>query len=1171
MYISELDLHGFKSFAYKTKVRFDSGITAIVGPNGCGKSNIVDALRWVLGEQRPSLLRSAAMSNVIFNGTARKKPLGLAEVSLSLINNRGILPVEYSEVTITRRLYRSGESEYLLNNTPCRLKDIMDLFMDTGMGADAYSVIELKMVEEILNDRNNDRRKLFEEAAGVTRYKEKRKQTLRKLDETLLDLQRIEDILVEVRKKTRSLELQAEKAEKANRLRSELEKLDKAWNRQEWQRINGELGPLSERIGQAEKEKAEIAASLESLEVREEELRKGLTEKERIEAELRKRTGHLTNTIRELESGLKITAEKIAGEEKMIRQSEEDIRQAKSDLEELKILRDSGQERLVQFRREMENSEKNLKESREQFSSVQQEYNRIRNRIRELETAIAAATREMRSLQESRIRLESRLENTEEERNRLRLDMDRLQKEIGALEAEREIIAVEMDELRRVQDEKRRELEHAQQRLRQLDADREKAREELRSARSERDALQSEIRLLRELSESREFFPAGVSWLMEHHSGEFRRLELVGSVLHTDEAHAAALDTALGETINYLIVADMEEARKGARLLRQEKKGRVTFIPLAELKESYPVEPDSILEKVRVEEACRPVAQLLLGSVLFAEDLDEAGRLLQKGGTSAVTRSGEKLTTHHFLKSGGESGQTGARLGLKDKIEKLEARLQQTEQTLQERDEALLQLERQMEQLDLERMRREFDEFRGKIHKTERELGAIESNEKLYRKNLQETELRLASLSESEEAAAEELQTLDPKREELQQKIGTLEKEHLELGQNLQRLEEEMAIAQNRYNDAQLLHQDLKNKTENLEKEIRTADAGMTSLQNRLSTREEMTHRGRERIGAWQRSIAEMEEEIEVRKEQKSSLEEELAAAEEGTSLQRGRIREADEELRNLRRKKEINLELVHHLSMAREKLQLQVTSLSDHIWETYGILMKQIEEELPEEMEGEEARRRIASLRQQLTQLGEVNSLAIEEFREEKERLEFLERQVQDLREAEVQLRETIQEINETATERFNTTFEQIRKNFISVFHTLFEEDDHCDLLIEQNVEDPLDAKIEIIAKPRGKRPSTINQLSGGEKTLTAIALLFAIYLVKPSPFCVLDEVDAPLDDANIERFGNMIRSFSQQTQFIIITHNKKTMSKAEMMYGVTMPETGVSRLVGVKLDEVA
>ncbi|MDX1639600.1 MAG: chromosome segregation protein SMC, partial [Balneolaceae bacterium] len=386
----------------------------------------------------------------------------------------------------------------------------------------------------------------------------------------------------------------------------------------------------------------------------------------------------------------------------------------------------------------------------------------------------------------------------------------------------------------------------------------------------------------------------------------------------------------------------------------------------------------------------------------------------------------------------------------------------------------------------------------------------------------------------------------------------------------LEELEEERSIAQSRYNDAQLQHQDLKNKVENHEREIRRAEEGIKSLKQRLRHRSERKEEAKSRIAEYSFRIDELEDELSTARERKKEADQKLTEAEQANARQRGRINEIEKDLKELRRQKEVNMELVHHLDKAQEKFEMQSENVSDHIWETYGILMDQIDEKLPDDKEPEEVKERISWLRQKLNQIGEVNPLAIEEFEEEKERLDFYEEQIADLQKAEKELRETIEEINKKATERFNETFEEIRSNFKDVFHTLFNDDDFCDLVIEEDVEDPLEAKIEIKANPRGKRPSSINQLSGGEKTLTAIALLFSIYLVKPSPFCVLDEVDAPLDDANIERFADMIRRFSEETQFIIITHNKKTMSKAEMMYGVTMPETGISRLVGVQMDEI-
>ncbi len=1170
MYISELELHGFKSFAHKTHVKFDDGITAIVGPNGCGKSNIVDALRWVLGEQRPTLLRSSSMSNVIFNGTAKKKALGMADVSLTFVNDKGILPVEYSELTITRRLYRSGDSEYLINNTPCRLKDIMELFMDTGMSSDAYSVIELKMVEEILNDRNNDRRRLFEEAAGVTRYKEKRKQTLRKLDETLKNLQRLEDILVEIRKKVRSLEIQAGKAAKAKAYKHELEHLDKAYTLHEYNTINQELEPLQTRILNSEKEKKEISERLSELEATEEKARTRLLEKEKIEADANRRVSQLHSSIREMETSLTILKEKITNEEGVIRQYQSDIEQSEIDIKELEELKESHKKTLENLSDEKEKSEQSLNKSKDTFSDVQQKYAKIRHELYELEIAISDANQKLTALQSSRIKLESKLESSEDDRLRIVKDIENFEDEILNSKGELSLIKEKADAVYSDIEKQEQLLEKAIEKRNELQKNQESLRENIRSLKSEKDAVQSEISLLQSIAESNEAMPGSVAYLLEHHSGEFNLLKPVGEILQTSEEYTAALDTALGDAVNYVVTDTLESAKRASQILKENEKGRATFIPVQALQSAQNQLPGSILEHVWHDDDYRNMARLLLGSILIAEDLDEASAMLKKEGEAAVTRDGDLITSNHILKSGSRNKQAGIRLGLKDKLEKLSARETELNTTIEHRETELEEVKKELQSLNVDAIRQTIKEMQKTARTHEQEMSRYQSGIQVYEKNIADLKNRKEALAGNLDVAAEELEELQPKQKEFQQKISELSKEQQNKKDILQRLEEERAIAQNRYNDARLKHQDLKNKAENLERDILRAENGVASIKTRLETRKKLKTESREKIESYSEQIGQTDIRLEETRIKKITADEKLEKAEKESSLQRGQINEIEKELKELRKKKEVNLELVHHLTMAREKFEMQAQGLADHIWETYGVLMDQLSEELPEDMEPDDAKVKITSLRQKLQRIGDVNPLAIEEFGEEKERLDFYEGQIEDLQKAEKEMRETIREINLTATQRFNETFEKIRQNFKTVFSTLFHEDDFCDLLIEENADDPLESKIEIKANPRGKRPSGINQLSGGEKTLTAIALLFAIYLVKPSPFCVLDEVDAPLDDANIERFSQMLRTFSQDTQFIIITHNKKTMSKAEMMYGVTMPETGVSRLVGVKLDEV-
>ncbi len=1171
MYISELNLQGFKSFAHKTKVSFDSGITSIVGPNGCGKSNIVDALRWVLGEQRPSLLRSSAMSNVIFNGTAKKKALGMAEVSLTFVNDKGILPIEYSEVTITRRLYRSGDSEYLINNTSCRLKDIMELFMDTGMGSDAYSVIELKMVEEILNDKNNDRRRLFEEAAGVTRYKDQRKKTLRKLEETKKDLQRVDDLLIELRKKARSLEIQAEKAEKAKKYRDELEILDKALTLHDFKKIQTELEPLQERISNAEKEKKEITKNADELESSDEKSRAQLLEKERQQADAQRQVSQLYNAIREADTNIRITKEKIENEKKVISEYSKDIQQGEIDLKELMDLLSNSRTRLESFDEDLEKSEHILEDSKKKYSQIQQQYNRERHELYELEVQLSATNNELNQLQTKRIKIESRLENTEGDLQRINDEIVDLNDEIHNINVEQGTTEGKLGSLVEERDELEKGLETSREKREGFAEKQNEIKDELRTLHSKHSSLLSEVRLMNDLANSNEAFPNSVKYLLENHRFDFKEMTTVAEVFNTDEKHAIALESVLGGALNFVILPTLDEAKQAAEALKKANKGRATFIPLDKLSAKYDVVKGGLFDHVKTKTQYSALKQLLLGNVLVFDSVENAYKGLKKTNAIGVTYDGEVINRNRFFKSGSKNKNTGVRVGLQDKIDRLEKEKVSVLKEIDKLSEYLNQIVEKYEKLDIAALSSGLKEKEQEVRRLEQQQHSLSSKVQVYQKNITELVNRKDYLKSSEGTAQDELDSMQPKQKELQKKLSELDTLQNDKKELLESLEEERAIAQSRYNDAQLKHQDLKNKVDNHERDVKRAETGIQSVQSRIENRTKLTEQSKKNITESTTYVERLEKELSANQELKVEADEALQKAEDSAAKQRGSINEIEKNLKEIRRQKEVNMELVHHLSMAKEKMEMQVQGLSDHIWETYGILMKQIEgAEMPEDKSSDEVKQRIGWLRQKLNGIGDVNPLAIDEYKEEKERLDFYEEQIDDLDKAEKQLLETIHEINTTATERFNETFEQIRVNFQKVFKTLFFEDDYCDLLIEDDSEDPLEARIEIKAQPRGKRPSGISQLSGGEKTLTAIALLFAIYLVKPSPFCVLDEVDAPLDDANIERFAKMIKNFSAETQFIIITHNKKTMSKAEMMYGVTMPETGVSRLVGVKMDEV-
>ncbi|AXI99304.1 condensin subunit Smc [Cyclonatronum proteinivorum] len=1179
MYLSELSLHGFKSFANKTTVRFDSGITGIVGPNGCGKSNIVDALRWVLGEQRASLLRSAAMQSVIFNGTATKKALGMAEVSITIQNNRGVLPLEYTEVTISRRLFRSGDSEYLLNGSVCRLKDIVELFMDTGIGPGAYSVIELKMVEEILNDKNNDRRRLFEEAAGVTRYKEKRKQTLRKLDETIADLQRVEDILVEIRKKTRSLQLQADKARKAKDYNERLETLDLAWSKQEYDRVQQQLKPLVEQIVAAEQEKSQLEQQYTALE--EELVIAGgkLTERERAAAEARRELGAVQSRYRETETTIRINREKISSEKQVILQFERDIEQAENDISGLKRSKLTAENILKEREIALTGGTEELDKFRDIFKNADLEAGELRRKVNNLAREQEALTNQINQIQSQKIRLESRIEGVDEDLARMARQKEELSEELGINSKDEALLSEQLAQQREKQQlaeaaltEIGQKREQARQRISDL-------KDELRILQSRLSALESERELVEQIARSHESFPGSVRFLLE----ENQPLTVITDLFSTQQEFAVALEAALGEA-RFLLVADtQDQADHAFTLLAQQNKGRAQIF-VKEVLEArirrHPqlaqgdVHPDSLAARVNCEDSLLPLRNLLLGSVFMADSVTQASAAFEEQGHEEtlmfVTPEGALIRREGIIRGGGEEKNIGLRVGLKDRLSRLESKIQEQEAGIAQAHITLEKTNEELAGLDEETARKQLREAESGVRKTEQRLAAVQSERQLYARNLADIEKREEGLGTQISQTRSQLTELQPQLDDIKFRMDQVIEEQLMLRNELRQKEEARQRAQQSMNDARVKEQRLRSEAESYQREIEQAGQSITTIKERLEQRAGQARTSREKIEALRNQTEELEERLEELEVQRRKADNAWRETEEATARQRGRIRDLEEQVRQLQRKKEVNTNLLHELQIRQSKFEMAATSVSDHIWQTYGKMMEQIESSLPEETDAAEVKQEIQKLRERLRSIGEVNPLAIEEYEEEKERLDFYETQISDLHEAEQKLRQTIKEINDTANARFQDTFEQIRENFKRVFSMLFMEDDFCDLILEERSDDPLDHRIEIIAKPRGKRPSNIEQLSGGEKTLTAIALLFSIYLVKPSPFCILDEVDAPLDDANVDRFTSLIRQFSGETQFIVITHNKKTMEKAEVMYGVTMQETGVSRLVGVRLDGV-
>ncbi len=1168
MYLAELELQGFKSFANKTRVQFDSGITAIVGPNGCGKSNIVDSLRWVLGEQKPSALRSASMSNVIFNGTATKKALGFAEVSVTIHNNKGILPLEYNDITLTRRLFRSGESEYQINGTPCRLKDIVDLFMDTGMGTGAYSVIELKMVEEILNDKTNNRRHLFEEAAGVMKYKERRKQTLKKLEETRADLQRLDDVLVVIRKSVRSLQLQAQRALKAKEFTEELRTLELGSAKFEMQRIESELIPLKERMVQTELEKDELNRQVTQTETALQLAKDLLAQKELKLRTIQDVFNETMQQLRDAETNLRITKEKIINEEGTIKQYEQDIFQAEKEIAELKQNITVNKKELEFLEKEVLTISKSLHDAKEAFELFQQAANDKQNLLREI-SAKHQHTNQLLSLKEThKIKLESRLENLSEEQERVDRQALTISEELSGLQQKEQQSGFSIEDAHAQLERSEHELDKARHDRERLQVEINQLKDAIRKDDSVLDGIESEIQLLQGIARSHEAFPSSVQFLLEQDKTRFK---VISDVLSTDEEYAVALESVLGEAVNFVIVETIADAEFGIQLLKEHQKGKAAFLPLDRLRTTHQLHNKSLAYKVSCEKKYLSVRDLFLSDVLLITSLHELPVEIKTHKATGVTVEGDIITADSILKAGSKQKNVGIRTGLKDKIEKLERRALAIEDDIDKKKRTLVAADMQFQAIVLTVFQERVRENQQWVRKLESEMSSHLAQKAILEKNLANLNQRNQSILEQKQTSQNELNELLPSFTVLKAELEQFTSQEIELRSELEKLTENRNRAQARFNEINLNFQDKKNKRDNVAREIERDEKQILSVKERLNQRAEQARMSKDRIIGYRQFIEDEEIRLDEQREKVQEIKVALDEADLDCAKERGKINQLDDQARQIQRKRELNVEIAHQLSLTKTQYDMISKQISDHIWETYNVLIEDITHSIPEDTDADVVKQTIQALKQKLKSIGDVNPLAIEEYEEEQKKLTFYEEQIQDLLGAETKLRETIDEINQTAQERFLTTFNQIRSNFIDVFKTLFEETDNCDLILEENPEDPLESKIEIFAQPKGKRPSHINQLSGGEKTLTAIALLFAIYLVKPSPFCILDEVDAPLDDANIERFAKIIRRFSKDTQFIIITHNKKTMEKAERMYGVTMQETGVSSLVGVQMGEMA
>ncbi len=1178
MYLSKIEIIGFKSFAHRINLKFDAGVTAIVGPNGCGKTNIVDAIRWALGEQRYSTLRSDKMEDVIFNGTKNRKPVGLAEVSLTIENTKGILPTDYSEVTITRRVFRSGESEYLLNKGTCRLKDIVDLFMDTGMGSDAYSVIELKMVETILSDKTDERRRLFEEAAGVTKYKFRRKAAIRKLQDVQQDLARVDDIVKEIQKTVNSLERQAKKAEQYNEVSNKLKALEIDLLEREYAYLHDKVKPLQEKFLFASTDKAKISEILRSQEEQIEKLRSDLDKVEKHLGEIQHLSATKFGDIHRSEEKILVAEERRNSLDSNIKRYESE----KFDLHNQQEILIKEKKDLL-YRKEININD--LIESEKIFKLEKEEYQRLSQQINEKQTEVAALKDIILGLAHVIVekkgeheRVKARIDNLKGRIERSSEDNDLYLEDIQRVEEDVKQLTMKDREMRKNFAEAEVQLFSVQKFRDDLKRETEKLREHILGLLHEIDRKKSKIEFHKKLLEGYEGFSEGTKYLLKHDGWGANRISTVADILHSDEKYRLAIESALGDLANVIVVEHIKDGYAAIEELKNQDKGKTTFISLQNVprilrrgKKKMNIPFVWATDVVRCDATYQPLLNFLLDDVIIVDTLEMTDHVFSAlSGIRCVTLDGQSISSSGFLRGGSHRFDEGGIISKKSQIAILE-------QELQNLHKEVLNITEQQKENQHKHDAVELDKELGVVKAIEKEMTAIEmriaqlefekkrANDGIERNKLEIAvfEKEITELQHQYENLGIELKTIELEKKENETQVDGVIRE-LEVLESLWNVKTKIV------NEIEIKVVTLQGEVRNVERDIERADTRMNDTQLTIARRHEEIARAQQENVQLSQDVLIFQKQLNSLRAEFENIENNKRDIEQKYIAKRNELHGIELKMKDERRLHDDSVSVTHELEMKISEIKASIEHVKLRAMEEFEIELQLKTYPDDEWIDFAHLREEVKNLKERIKVLGAINFAAFDEFNRESERLNFLTQQRDDLLEAEKTLLNTIEEINNTAQRNFFETFEKIRKNFIITFKELFHEGDECDLNLEEGV-DPLEANIEIIAKPRGKRPTSIDLLSGGEKTLTAIALLFAIYLVKPSPFCILDEVDAPLDDSNIDRYTRILKKFSDNTQFIVVTHNKRTMESAQALYGVTMEEEGVSKIVTVRFNEDA
>ena len=1187
MYFKQLDLAGFKSFADRTVVRLEPGMTAVVGPNGCGKSNILDALRWALGEQRAKTLRGSHMLDVIFNGSENRQPLGMSEVSVTFDNSDSRLPVDFAEVQVTRRLYRSGESEYLLNKAPCRLRDIQELFMDTGIGTNAYSLIGQGQISMVLSSKPEDRRFLFEEAAGIIKYKARKRVAIRKLDSAEQNLLRLGDIIAEVQRQMRSLKRQVNAAIRYREMKEQLQDLEVRAIYTKYAALRAELAELHSQFAKAQDAYEKAMAENSQFEARNEELALNRIEVERILEARRDDVAGIDSEMEKIERQIALLRQQIQFlAEQQERASQEHEAQLKR-AEEIEAQIASTGEATQAVRREIEQAgdaieakQAEVNEAQAQVAATEEQLEAIRARAVASMSDRARTQTELETLAATIQNADAQLESIYARQE----TQHRRNEELTAqLTAARESESERLTALEQIVEERTRAADSHKETSEQLRA----LSDEWQSVRERKSSQEARLTSLRELRDSYEGFATGVRAVMaakQENVPEVRGvIGPIGDLLSADKEHETAIEAALGGNVNNIVVEEAESAKSAIALLKRQRAGRVTFLPLDTIRVGQHDDCHEIrgergligpaIDYVTYDSLIEKAVKHILYNTVIVETLDDAIRIARTARRfpRMVTLEGEYVAPSGAVTGGQTKSRGRGLLGRSAEIAELEERVAEAEalikdladrgETLTKEIQALAQRVNDFEERE-RTCRTELNELGVAIARSSTELDNLSHSLQQMKEEVESIETKRKSIEEQRAQALTRADSMDHDDAELQRAQAEAQDAAAQARQALSAHGGELA-------DLRVALAELSQRVEESERNLAREQR---EREEALRTAEQRTQQAAE----FKKNEGGLEEEIAAHIERAKALsetkDEAHAKVVEAQNKQQGMSRESEGLAKSLRESNEQARTAqaeVHQLEIRLRHDEDQVAFLEERVQTEYHVALGSLDAEKVGKDEHEDATRErmVADLRTRIERMGTVNMMAIEEYEALEQRNDFLVAQDEDLRKAREALLGIVARIDTTIRAMFLETFEAVADGFRVFFRRLFNGGQARIYLLDES--DPLESGIEIEARPPGKKPQTISLLSGGEAAMTAIALLFAIFKAKPSPFCVLDEVDAPLDDANIGRFLDMVEEFKTESQFIIITHNKQTMAKANALYGVTMQERGVSQLVSVRFDE--